>query len=90
VDRSAGADGGLARVQVRGWRKLQRTDPLGAEQLRLLDQGEVPPGWVARSATTEEEVTFLAPVEMVSARGRARRLFDFDYTWEVYVPAAKR
>jgi uncharacterized protein len=57
---------------------------------RLLDHGEVPPGWVARSATTEEEVTFLAALETVSARGRARRLLDFDYIWEVYVPAAKR
>ncbi len=81
--------GELARVQVRGWRGLQWTDPLGTEQLRLLNHGEVPPGWVARSATTEE-VTFLAPLETVSARGRARRLFDFDYIWEVYVPAAKR
>jgi uncharacterized protein YcaQ len=26
----------------------------------------------------------------VSARGRAKPLFDFDYTWEVYTPLEKR
>ena len=27
---------------------------------------------------------------MVSARGRAKKLFDFAYVWEVYKPAEKR
>ena len=27
---------------------------------------------------------------MVSARGRAKQLFDFDYTWEIYKPDDKR
>jgi len=35
-------------------------------------------------------VTFLAPLDIVSARGRAKKLFDFEYKWEVYTPAAKR
>ena len=33
---------------------------------------------------------FLAPLETVSAGGRAQALFDFEYIWEVYKPAAKR
>ena len=33
---------------------------------------------------------FLSPLDPVSARGRAATLFDFDYKWEVYTPAAKR
>ena len=32
----------------------------------------------------------LSPLDPVSARGRAKPLFGFDYTWEVYTPAAKR
>ena len=32
----------------------------------------------------------MAPLDIVSARGRAKKLFDFDYIWEVYVPAPKR
>ena len=37
-----------------------------------------------------EEVVFLAPLDPVSARGRAKVLFGFDYVWEVYKPADKR
>ena len=31
-------------------------------------------------------MTFLAPLDNVSARGRAKVLFGFDYVWEVYKP----
>ena len=41
------------------------------------------------TTTTTEEATFLAPLDPVSARGRAKPLFDFDYIWEVYTPAAE-
>ena len=37
-----------------------------------------------------EEVTFLSPLDIVSARGRAKKLFDFEYIWEVYTPVHKR
>ena len=40
--------------------------------------------------TTDDEVIFLSPLEYVSARGRAAKLFDFDYIWEIYKPQAKR
>ena len=32
----------------------------------------------------------MAPLEIVSARGRARQVFDFEYIWEVYKPVAQR
>jgi uncharacterized protein YcaQ len=35
-------------------------------------------------------VTFLSPLDPVSARGRAKPLFAFDYTWDVYKPVEQR
>jgi uncharacterized protein YcaQ len=43
-----------------------------------------------KETTTLEEVTFLSPLDIVSARGRAKKLFDFEYKWEVYTPAHQR
>ena len=37
-----------------------------------------------------DEVVFLAPLDPVSARGRAKALFGFDYVWEVYKPEHQR
>jgi len=36
------------------------------------------------------QVTLLAPLEIVSARGRAKQVFDFEYIWEVYKPIHQR
>jgi uncharacterized protein len=52
--------------------------------------GKIPDGWEPLHTTTDDEVTFLAPLEIVSARGRAKGLFQFDYVWEVYKPAEQR
>jgi uncharacterized protein YcaQ len=39
----------------------------------------------------DASVTFVAPLDPLAwDRDLLRRLFDFDYVWEVYVPAAKR
>jgi uncharacterized protein YcaQ len=40
--------------------------------------------------TTTEEAVFLAPLDHVSARGRAKDLFGFNYIWEVYKPVHLR
>jgi uncharacterized protein YcaQ len=58
--------------------------------LESLEKGIIPKAWNPKETTTLEEVTFLASLDIVSARGRAKKLFDFDYVWEVYVPAHKR
>lgn len=58
--------------------------------LEAVVDGHVPKVWQPLETTTEEEVLFLAPLETVIAHGRAKSLFDFDYIWEVYKPAAKR
>lgn len=84
------ARGVLARVQAEG----QKDTFLALEEdlpaLQSLESGSLPQGWEPLDTTTGEEVIFLAPLEIVSARGRAARLFNFDYIWEVYKPVEKR
>jgi uncharacterized protein YcaQ len=58
--------------------------------LESLEKEKIPKGWKPKETTTQEEVTFLSPLDIVSARGRAKKLFDFEYKWEVYTPVEKR
>ncbi len=82
--------GELSLIEIEGakehWYVLSEDLP----RLEILEAGETPAEWQAQHATTQEEVVFLAPLDIVSARGRANWLFDFEYVWEVYKPAAKR
>ena len=82
--------GKFAQVQIEGGRDTYLVLGEDVKALEALEQGKVLKGWNPKDTTTLDEVTFLAPLDIVSARGRAKKLFDFDYTWEVYVPAPKR
>ena len=82
--------GMLTQVQVEGGRETYLVLAEERAALEALAKGKVPGGWNPKDTTTLEEVTFLAPLDIVSARGRAKKVFDFDYTWEVYTPAHKR
>lgn len=82
--------GMFKQVQVEGGRDAYLALGEDVPVLESLEKGRVPKGWNPKETTTLEEVTFLAPLDIVSARGRAKKLFDFDYTWEVYTPAHKR
>lgn len=84
------ADGDLIEVKVEGWKATHFALGSDAELLQELSAGRVPPQWTPVGATTTEEAVFLAPLDPVSARGRAKILFDFDYVWEVYKPVDKR
>ncbi len=84
------ADGDLIEVKVEGWKAVHYALGSDAKVLRDLSAGRVPKAWKPREATTTEEVVFLAPLDHVSARGRAKTLFDFDYVWEVYKPGHQR
>jgi uncharacterized protein len=82
--------GMLRQVQVEGGRDTYLVLAEDIQTLESLEKGRIPKGWNPKETTTLEEVTFLAPLDIVSARGRAKKLFDFEYTWEVYTPAPKR
>ena len=82
--------GMVRQVQIEGGRDTHLVLGEDVQTLESLERGRVPKGWNPKETTTLEEVTFLAPLDIVSARGRAKKLFDFEYTWEVYTPAHKR
>jgi uncharacterized protein len=84
------ADGHIIEVKVEGWRATHYALGSDADLLHDLSAGRIPQAWTPLETTTTEEVTFLAPLDPVSARGRAKVLFDFDYVWEVYKPEHKR
>ena len=82
--------GMFVQVQVDGGRETYLLLSEDIPILESLEKGKIPKGWKPKETTTLEEVTFLSSLDIVSARGRAKKLFDFDYVWEVYVPAHKR
>lgn len=84
------SEGVLSSLKIEGskehWYVLTDDLPI----LETLEGGNIPPAWQPLTTTTGEEVVFLAPLEIASARGRASWLFDFEYIWEVYKPAELR
>jgi uncharacterized protein YcaQ len=84
------ADGELIAVQVEGWKAVHYALGSDAEALGELSAGRVPQAWTPLQTSTTDEVVFLAPLDPVSARGRAKALFGFDYVWEVYKPEHQR
>ncbi|MBN2258899.1 MAG: YcaQ family DNA glycosylase [Anaerolineaceae bacterium] len=103
IERKVTRDEALERIAVLESKSILQRLTLEEEQreprymlakdLPLLEElltGHLPDAWQPLETTTEQEVTILAPLEIVSARGRARKIFDFDYVWEVYKPAAQR
>ncbi len=83
------AEDALRAAQLEGSRETLYYLPESQPLLEALNAGRVPADW----APLEEqgaEVVFLAPLEFVSARGRARGIFQFEYKWEIYKPAHTR
>jgi uncharacterized protein len=83
-------DGILIEVKVEGWKPIHYALGSDIELLNDLIAGRVPEAWTPLETSTLEAVLFLAPLDPVSARGRAKVLFGFDYVWEVYKPEHKR
>jgi uncharacterized protein YcaQ len=84
------ADGDLVEVQVEGWKQVHYALASDAKILNNLSAGRIPKAWTPLETNTTEEAVFLAPLDQVSARGRAKVLFGFDYIWEVYKPEHQR
>ena len=81
-------EGRLLPLQVDGVRGERF---IVAEDVDSLDQAEREIGDGTPPGGAEPAVTFLAPLDPLCwDRDLLRRLFDFDYVWEVYVPAPKR
>jgi uncharacterized protein YcaQ len=84
------AKGTIAPVALEGDAKERRY--VLAADLPLLETvhaGGIPDAWRPIKGSADE-MTLLAPLEIVSARGRAKSLFGFEYLWEVYKPQEKR
>ncbi len=84
------ADGDIIEVQVEGWKAVHYALGSDAAVLHEVSAGRVPKAWTSLEMSTTEEVVFLAPLDHVCARGRAKVLFGFDYVWEVYKPEHQR
>ncbi|HZY42580.1 MAG TPA: crosslink repair DNA glycosylase YcaQ family protein [Anaerolineae bacterium] len=82
--------GAVMAVNVEGWQEPLYLLAEDAPLLTTLEADQVPDGWRPLDTTTADEVNFLAPLDIVSARGRAKVWFDFEYIWEVYKPAHQR
>ncbi|MBX3035835.1 MAG: YcaQ family DNA glycosylase [Anaerolineales bacterium] len=80
----------VSRFQIEGSKDVWLTLSENIKHFADLEAGRIPKSWKALDTTTDEEVTLLAPLEMVSARGRAKHVFDFEYVWEVYKPEHQR
>ncbi len=80
----------VVSVEVEDWKEPLYALAEDVTVLTTLEAGDIPAEWQPLDTTTQDEAVFLAPLDIVSARGRAKVWFDFDYVWEVYKPAETR
>jgi uncharacterized protein YcaQ len=84
------ADGVAVRVTIEGVKEPRYTLVAERPELETLAAGRIPKAWRPLDLATAEEVSFLAPLDDLLHRQRAKQIFDFDYIWEVYKPAPQR
>src|SRR3954471_12418254 len=59
------SDGSLVEVKVEGWRATQVAPGADATLIADLDAGRIPDAWAAIDTTTDDEATFLSPLDPV-------------------------
>jgi uncharacterized protein YcaQ len=79
----------LSPIEVESWRGTYFVLRDDLERLASVARGEVPQEWTPDDANAPPQVSLLSPLDPVSARGRAKALFGFDYMWEIYLPASQ-
>ncbi len=79
----------LVPVEVESWRGAYFVLGEDLPLLEAIDRGQAPADWLPLDAAARPQVSLLSPLDPVSARGRAKPLFGFDYLWEIYLPAEK-
>ncbi len=85
------ADSVLAAVEVEGLSGKLLTRASNLPVFDTLADGRIPAEWSPLETTTEEEIIFLSPLDpVIGDRARTKRLWDFDYLWEVYTRVEKR
>lgn len=84
------AGGDVAEVRVEGWKAPHLALAGDVPLIEELAAGRLPEAWKPLETATDYEAVFLAPLDPVIARGRAKPLFGFEYVWEVYKPKAQR
>jgi hypothetical protein len=84
------SSGDLVEITVAGKSESLYILKIHQKLLKNLLVDKFPSNWNAIARTSKEEVIFLSPLEYVSARGRAKDFFNFDYVWEIYKPEVKR
>jgi uncharacterized protein YcaQ len=83
-------DGIAARVTVEGVKEpyVMLADDLPT--LTAIAEGTVPDAWCPLDPSAPDEVSFIAPLDDILHRQRAKLVFGFEYLWEVYKPAPQR
>lgn len=82
--------GAVIPVQIEGEKQKYYLLADDLPALHTVADGGIPAAWQHAGVSSTDEVTFLAPLDIVSTRGRAGKLFNFEYIWEVYKPAHLR
>ncbi|MDX2162018.1 MAG: crosslink repair DNA glycosylase YcaQ family protein [bacterium] len=82
--------GDVVSVRIEGRKDVRYMLAADVPHLETLANGAIPAAWTPLETTTEQEVVFMPPLDIVTGRKRAFDVFGFDYLWEVYKPAHQR